>query len=246
MRVMAFLGPSAPLSAARAVLPGADYRAPVRHGDIWRALEDAPDIIGIVDGLFEQEPAVWHKEILAALDAGVHVYGASSMGALRAAELHPFGMRGVGRIFEAFRDGSWLDDDEVALLHGPAEAGYPALSLPMANVRFTLEAAQANGVIDAEGASRVVAAAKAIFYARRDWTAILRAAQTDVASGSLQRLRDWLPGGYVDAKRADALAMLAEIGRFAAEAPAPFSPNFTYERTDLAEHARAAALARKA
>ena len=45
------------------------------------------------------------------------------MGALRAAELHAFGMRGVGRIFEAFRDGELEDDDEVAVVHGPAEPG---------------------------------------------------------------------------------------------------------------------------
>ena len=39
------------------------------------------------------------------MSEGVPVFGAASMGALRAAELHEFGMRGIGRIFEAFRDG---------------------------------------------------------------------------------------------------------------------------------------------
>ena len=87
-----------------------------------------PQAIGIIDGYFQWAPAVWHKEILWAIQQGVHVFGAASMGALRAAELAPFGMRGVGRIFEAYRDGvlpgsgdePFEDDDEVAVVHGPA------------------------------------------------------------------------------------------------------------------------------
>ena len=72
------------------------------------------------------------------------------MGALRAAELHSFGMRGVGRIFEAFRDGALEDDDEVAVLHGPAEIGYLAASEPMVNIRETLARADSEGVLAPE------------------------------------------------------------------------------------------------
>ena len=46
--------------------------------------------------------------------AGTQVFGAASMGALRAAELAPFGMIGVGAIFAAYRDGRLTGDDEVA------------------------------------------------------------------------------------------------------------------------------------
>ena len=52
------------------------------------------------------------------MSQGIHVFGSASMGALRA-ELCPFGMVGVGRIFEAYRDGELEDDDEVAVIHGP-------------------------------------------------------------------------------------------------------------------------------
>lgn len=238
--VVIYLGPSAPVSAARAILD-ADYRPPVRHGDVWRALEEKPRIIGIADGVFEQTPAVWHKEILAALDAGVHVFGAASMGALRAAELHPFGMRGVGAIFEMFRDEVWSDDDEVALAHGPAETGYANLSLPMANLRFTVAAAARDGVLDASEAALVIDAAKAIYHAERTWRAV------DGASGlspdAAARFRAWRTEGAVDQKRRDTLAMVEAIRDFAATDPAPFSPGFAYERTDLAEHARRRALA---
>ena len=71
------------------------FLPPVSQGDVLGLLRLKPDVIGIVDGYFERIPAVWHKEILQALEQGVYVVGAASMGALRAAELGPFGMAGV-------------------------------------------------------------------------------------------------------------------------------------------------------
>ena len=118
-----FTGPSL---AAEAVArhAGLICLPPARQGDILRVARQQPVVIGLIDGVFDGSTAPWHKEILWALQQGIHVFGAASMGALRAAELHPFGMRGVGRIFEAYRDGLLEDDDEVAVLHGPAEMGH--------------------------------------------------------------------------------------------------------------------------
>jgi hypothetical protein len=70
-----------------------------------------------VDGYFERVPAVWHKEVLWAISQGIRVYGSASMGALRAAELSAFGMIGIGKIFEWYRDGVIERDDEVAVAH---------------------------------------------------------------------------------------------------------------------------------
>lgn len=81
----------------------ATYLPPVSQGDIAGLLRRRPRVIGIIDGYFERVPAVWHKEILLALSAGVHVVGGASMGALRAAELHSFGMVGVGEVFAWYR-----------------------------------------------------------------------------------------------------------------------------------------------
>src|SRR5262249_22679622 len=122
-RVFVFLGPTLPVGRARELLD-AVYLPPVQQGDVLRLLGRAPRVIGIVDGYFDTVPAVWHKEILLAMAEGVHVFGAASMGALRAAELHPFGMVGVGRVFECYRDGVLTADDEVAVAHGPGDTGY--------------------------------------------------------------------------------------------------------------------------
>ena len=139
---------------------------PVAQGDVYRAALSRPRAIGIIDGFFSGAPAVWHKEILWAMSEGVPVFGAASMGALRAAELHEFGMRGIGRIFEAFRDGVLEDDDEVAVVHGPAEIGYLPASEAMVNIRATLALAEAKGVIGAESRRALEAFAKSALLRR--------------------------------------------------------------------------------
>ncbi len=153
----------------------AEYLPPVRQGDVYRLVRDRrPAVIGIIDGYFHQVPSVWHKEILWALDQGVHVAGAASMGALRAAELHVFGMRGVGRIFEAFRDGVLDADDEVAVVHAPAELGFMPVSEALVDIRATVDAAVAAGVLRPADGSALIGRARALFYAERSWDALAR------------------------------------------------------------------------
>jgi hypothetical protein len=147
--IVAFIGPSLPGVRAR----GVRVLPPARQGDIWRALELRPRAIALIDGVFESQPSVWHREILDALDAGVAVAGGASMGALRAAELHTLGMVGAGRIFRWYRTGAVIDDAEVALLHADREHGYRALTVPQVNVRWsalrTLPRKAAHALIDA-------------------------------------------------------------------------------------------------
>jgi hypothetical protein len=119
-RIVVFIGPSLNLNDARKILD-ADFHPPVARDDISALLNDPPDIIGIIDGVFHQKPAVSHREILQALKAGVTVIGGSSMGALRAAELDYAGMIGIGTVYQKYRDGKIESDDDVAifLIHNP-------------------------------------------------------------------------------------------------------------------------------
>ncbi len=157
MTACVFVGPTLAVADARNVFD-ATYFPPAKHGDVYRAVALLkPQAIGLIDGYFQWSGSVWHKEILWSMREGVHVFGASSMGALRAAELAPFGMRGVGRIFEAYRagvfgaagDDALEDDDEVCVVHGPAESGYVAASEALVNIRRTLaDAVSANVISD--------------------------------------------------------------------------------------------------
>jgi hypothetical protein len=229
--VYVFVGPTLSPDEGRAVLD-AVYLPPVAQGDVYRVALQRPRAIGIVDGYFERMPAVWHKEILWAMAQGIHVYGAASMGALRAAELAAFGMEGVGRIFEAYRDGALEDDDEVAVAHGPAEDGYVAQSEAMVNVRATLAAAEAAGVVAPATRAALEAIAKDLFYPERVYPLILgRGTEAGLPARELAALRGWLSAHRVDQKREDALAMLRTLRDWLATDPPPRRVRYRFEHT---------------
>jgi hypothetical protein len=211
MRVIVFSGPSLPPSEIPRI-PGLEWRPPLRQGDLRRAAAEGPDVLGVVDGHFETTPTVWHEEILFALDRGIAVYGAASIGALRAAELHVFGMEGIGRIFEWFRDGFLEDDDEVALLHGPPELGFPALTEAMVNVRATIAEAIRCEILSGEIGAVLIAVAKSLFYKRRTWEHLFeKAARLGVPHAEVDQACDWLARGAVNLKRLDARLMLEAV-----------------------------------
>lgn len=165
-------------------------------------MRQKPSVIGIIDGYFEGVPSVWHKEILYAMSRGVHVLGASSMGALRAAELYQFGMEGIGAVFEAFRDGRLDDDDEVAVIHGPAELGFPPLSEAMVNIRRTLSDALAHDIISDPTRERLEELAKLLPYKDRTFANVIDLAREyGVNKPELDQFGFWLPNGRVDQKR---------------------------------------------
>ena len=238
MRVCVFLGPTLPVTEAAAALP-AVYLPPVRQGDLHRAvLRYRPDVVGIVDGHFHQVPSVWHKEILWAMAKGVHVVGSASMGALRAAELHMFGMEGVGQIFEAYRDGVLEDDDEVAVIHGPAELDFVASSEAMVNMRRTFDAAACEGILAASTAAGLTAIAKARFYPKRRYRGVVKQAEADgLPKDQLDAFSTWLENGRIDAKRDDALAMLHSIRDRLAHHLPPKAVDYTFQHTSLWEAA---------
>ena len=213
----------------------AEYHPPAAHGDVLRAALRRPRAIGLVDGLFERVPSVWHKEILFAISEGVPVYGAASLGALRAAELDCFGMRGVGVIYRAYVDGELEDDDEVAVAHGGAEDGYRTLSEAMVDVRATLEAAAASGIVTAATAAAVAARVKAMFYPERSLVNAL-----DAGDPEHDRLRAWLPGRRVERKHDDALALLRAMRDDLETGLAAPRPAWTFQPSRYWEEARRA------
>lgn len=206
-----FVGPSL-TPAARPRSASATWLPPIRRGDVDGLLSSGrrPEVCGIIDGEFHQSLAVSPREVLKLLDAGVHVLGSSSMGALRAAELCSFGMQGVGRIFQMYRDGEITSDDEVALCFEP-ESGR-ALSEPLVNIRCAVADLLRAGLLTSEHAAHIVEAASKLHYLDRRYPMILRVAGEalgqDLSSfAPLLRSRDQ--------KRDDAMALcqaLAQAG----------------------------------
>lgn len=221
-----FLGPSIP--KARVPEVPFEIRPPVRQGDVIRALDAGAKRIGIIDGYFDQVPSVWHKEILLAIEEGVVVYGASSMGALRAAELHTFGMIGVGRVFEMYRDGILEDDDEVALLHSPAEDGYRAISEAMVNLRDHVDAAVLANVIERAVADDALATLKALPYPARTVRKLVELAPA---------LASFVKEPRTPLKERDALALFERMKKNE-DAPLPVEKRTRVERTIFLERLR--------
>src|SRR4051812_35554943 len=172
-QIVIYVGPSLAVQDARKVLE-ADYRPPIRRGDIDALMKSPPKIIGIVDGKFFQSFAISPKEMLPALESGVTMLGSSSMGALRAVELHPFGMIGVGRIFEMFHKGELMADDEVAMVFD-SDTGQ-AVSVPMVNIRVALESAVREAVISPESERTLLGIIQAVYFPERTYPMMLKLA----------------------------------------------------------------------
>lgn len=233
-----FLGPTLSLPSARAELD-ACYLPPAAAGDVYRLWHLRPQAIGIIDGYAEYAPAVWHKEILWIMEHGVHVFGSAGLGALRAAELGAFGMRGVGAVYQAVADGTLDRDDEVAVAHHGSEGEYRPLSEAMVNIRATLAAAERQQVISAATSGLLAAAAADLFYRDRTWPAVLDAGKASEADHSeLAALASWLPAGQVSQQAADARAMLIQMREFLAGKPAPMRVSWTTAPTTRWEAAR--------
>jgi len=223
--VAVFLGPSLDRASAEAVL-AANYYPPARMGDVYRLLATGVELIAIVDGVFHETTPVWQREIVAALRCGITVVGASSMGALRAAELWPLGMIGRGRIFELFRSGALDGDDEVALLHADSSLAWRPLSLPLVNLRHDLSRAEAAGLVDAATASAMVDHLKRLHFRERRLELLGACPALErLAPPRRERLLGFLQSEGEDLKRLDALEALRYCARLRAGEEATPAPS---------------------
>jgi hypothetical protein len=212
MRTVVFVGPSLPPEEVEAHLPSAEFLPPIERGDIdtLMAQEQPPQGIGIIDGKFLQSFSISPKEILRAMDRGVHVYGSSSMGALRAAELDVYGMTGVGTVYTMYASGTLEDDDEVAITFD-SESLRPVCE-PMVNIRVAVEAALRREVVSEENAELFLKTAKSLYFPQRTSTAALHLLKGVVPEPDRQRLAEYLRSAEApDAKREDAIALLARM-----------------------------------
>jgi hypothetical protein len=232
-KIVIFLGPSLPIAEAREILD-AIYLPPAKQSDLLSAVTTyKPDIIGLIDGVFLHLPSVWHKEILYAIERGVAVYGASSMGALRAAETEAFGMVGVGEIYRMYASGELIDDDEVVMVHGSQDTGYRRLSEPMVNVRATFNRAKNDGIIDDNLCEQLIAIAKSIYFPERTFITIFRKAATaGISPGKLDKIATFAQNKYIDIKRQDAILLLETL-RDLPEAPPRLKSDFSLIRNQF-------------
>lgn len=181
-------------------------RPPAGQGDIARAVLDGASAIGLVDGRYEDVAAPWHKEILFAIQEGVAVFGAGSLGALRAAECAAFGMIGIGAIYERYAAGELVDDSDVAQLHGPAEVGSFPITEAFINIEATILQAASVGDLSSDEAKKLISCARGIFF--KDLTLEALAARFTKNAADADALLGCFRRNRVDLKRRDALELV--------------------------------------
>jgi len=213
-KIIVFLGPSLDRTAAEKILP-AEYRPPAKRGDLLEAIHDGANIIGLIDGVFHQESAVAHREILTAIKKDVRVVGGSSMGALRAAEMDTLGMVGIGAIYHMYKSRELESDDEVALVFDPSSG--LALSEPLINIRFTLKRAREEGIIAAAEHDALLSSARTLFYPKRTYRTIVSQAGDSVDEKTRERFLVWVETSQCDQKKDDAIAALEYIRKISEE-----------------------------
>ena len=177
--IVVFCGMSISAAEAGALLPHASIRPPISRGELYKAREDGAQTLVVIDGIFNQRLAISPREVVDVARDGATVFGASSMGALRAAECWPAGVRGVGTIFRLYRAGLLDSDDEVAVAT-VAELDFRPISIPLINVRFAVACARREGLLSREQARQIVTAARGLHFVHRRWKTIFAAAGMDV------------------------------------------------------------------
>lgn len=211
-----FLGPTLPRAEAARILD-AIYLPPAEQGSVVRAVRTyLPKAIVLIDGSFGKVPAVRHKEILWALAKGIPVFGAASMGALRAAELAADGMQGYGFIYRWYSLTLLADDDEVAVAMLPPELGAAALSEALINIRLTLRRAMRGGIVTGKERHVLETLARDTHFVDRSYSRLLADARSSMPRASavaVDHLADWLPSQALDRKRDDAIGLLTHLTR---------------------------------
>ncbi len=205
-----YLGPT--LSRAEAIkILDADYRDPAKKGDFLMLSRDSDEkkYVGFVDGVFlhDYPPSpieVYHL----ATRKNIELIGASSLGALRAVELEKFGMKGIGKIFQLYKNGIINADDEVAVTF--VRENNTLQSEAMIDIRFNLFLAYKKGIITNQTKKRFAKIAKNIYFPFRNYEDIIKLTQQQFPSihNELESFRSYILKNRDSLKARDAIKLL--------------------------------------
>jgi hypothetical protein len=220
-----FVGPT---RVPKKAYPRIDFFPPAALGSVYRAFEQGYRRIGVIDGFFGNTPSVWHKEILFVIAKGAEVIGAASTGALRAAELAPYGMRGIGNIYRLYRRNAIADDDEVCVTHAIEELDFMPLSEPMISIRYTLRDLRHHGVIVEAEEKAIAAELKTAHFSERTLDHIRAAIAAQMPPARAATVADSYMTFRRDAKGTDGKRLLEWLS---APRRPEAAPDWTFPRT---------------
>jgi hypothetical protein len=175
------------------------WMPPAASGDVARCVVAGVTHILLLDGQFLEHLPPNHYELLSAIQSGVRITGASSMGALRAAELDACGMAGAGVVYRAVKEGLLKDDGEIAVAY---DARWNPTTVPLINLRRLLHLAIEEGLSKTE-ARKALRVASSIYFLDRTWSS-LGIAWRDCAPAALRACEELKDAKNWDVKQTDA------------------------------------------
>lgn len=195
----------------RQTLPGAILAPPVQRNDLYKDIADGVRIIVIIDGKFHHDLAISCGEIMDALRCGLSVYGASSMGALRAADMHPFGMYGFGEIYEFIKTSDAFRDDFLGQTFDE-ENDCRSLTIPYVDFYFNLKNLSSRGVVSSFDFKKLLKIFEKLHYSKRDWASLRHAILKHRGDqGTLLKSAETALLKMGSQKRRDALGLLKTV-----------------------------------
>lgn len=205
-----YLGPTLNREEASKILD-ADYRDPAKKGDFLRLshTSDEKKYVGFIDGVFLHDYPPSPIEVYHLVTRkNIELIGASSLGALRAVELEKFGMKGIGKIFQLFKNGILNADDEVAVTF--VRDKNILQSEALIDIRFNLFLAYKKGIITKQTKKRFVKTAKNIYFPFRNYEDIVRLTEEQFPSihDELENFRDYILKNRDSLKARDARKLL--------------------------------------
>ncbi|MGV8107525.1 MAG: TfuA-like protein [Nitrososphaerota archaeon] len=205
-----YLGPTLRREEAIKILD-ADYRDPAKKGDFLMLSQDSDEkkYVGFIDGVFLHDYPPPPIEVYhLATRKNIELIGASSLGALRAVELEKFGMKGIGKIFQLYKNGVINADDEVAVTF--VRGSNILQSEAMIDIRFNLFLAYKKGIITNETKKRFAKIAKNIYFPFRNYEDIIKLTQQQFPSiyNEVESFRSYILKNRDSLKARDAIKLL--------------------------------------
>jgi len=159
-----FCGPSVSPGDA-ALLLNARCLPPAKRGDIERVTNAGARCIVLIDGEMIYNAPPSPLEMRDAMRQGVVMFGAASLGALRAVELFDHGMQGMGWVYGAFMSRRVDCDDELLSVMDPST--FSNLTVPLVNVRHGLCHLADRGLIRRSQAAALMSSFRAVHFEKR-------------------------------------------------------------------------------
>ena len=189
----------------------ADYRDPAKKGDFLMLSQDSDEkkYVGFIDGVFLHDYPPPPIEVYhLATRKNIELIGASSLGALRAVELEKFGMKGIGKIFQLYKNGIINADDEVAVTF--VRENNILQSEAMIDIRFNLFLAYKKGIITNQTKKRIAKIAKNIYFPFRNYEDIIKLTQQQFPPiyNELESFRSYILKNRDSLKARDAIKLL--------------------------------------